>query len=226
MPEDDAPPPAAPRPEAPEASPPRRVSFIDRRWFTAERLQIIANVLTVVVAVAAIALSVWEGYENRLHNRLSVLPHLDSSISTLRDGPADSTWTMIYALENTGLGPAVLHSIRVFRDGALLFDGRRQGEAMSYGDVREDLRALPFPIVSDLTNELRVGEMLEARESHLLIRFEVATAESLGRYPPEVVRAEVMDRYSFVFCYCSVYGENCDVTSVSAPPPAGRVCEF
>lgn len=40
------------------------------------RLRNIANLLTAVVAVAAILLSVWEGIENRRHSRLSVLPHL------------------------------------------------------------------------------------------------------------------------------------------------------
>jgi len=41
------------------------------------RLQIASNLVTLLVAVSAIGLSVWEGCEARRHNRLAVLPNLD-----------------------------------------------------------------------------------------------------------------------------------------------------
>lgn len=220
MPEADAPPPAAPRPDPP----PRRASFIDRRWFTAGRLQILANVLTVVVAVAAIALSVWEGYENRRHNRLSVLPQLENRTSTHREAP-DTLYTLRYALANTGLGPAFLTNILIFREGELIFDG---AESRSYTDlngIRSELDALPFPAMGIWVHQRRAGEMLEAGEMHLLFRLLVPPADSLGRSGPDVVR-EVMSRYSFVFCYCSVYREDCGVATLSARPPPGEYCHL
>ena len=85
------------------------------------KTQTIANLLTILVALAAIGLSIWEGRENRLHNRLSVMPHLERIESTLRKGLADSTFSVKYAMYNSGLGPAVLHDVLVYKNDSLLF---------------------------------------------------------------------------------------------------------
>lgn len=50
--------------------------------------------------------------------------------------------------------------------------------------------------------------------------------DSLDRGAPEIVQDDVLEQRSFVFCYCSVYGEDCDVTYLGAEPPVENVCGF
>ena len=65
------------------------------RWF--------AHAAPGLVAPAAIGLALWEGYENRQHNRISVVPKLDG----VRD--VDMTaQSFELALLSRGLGPAVV----------------------------------------------------------------------------------------------------------------------
>jgi len=198
-------------------------SVSPRKRFASERLKMMANTLTIIVALSAIALTVWEGMENRLHNRLSVLPHLEDAGSTIREGTEDSTYTLTYALANTGLGPAVLQNILIFRDGEPVFNAVQSGRSVNFSDLLAELQELPFH-VSSLTHGRRADELLQAGAEHLLIRMEVPLVDTLDRWTPGIVHARVMNHYSFVFCYCSVYGDNCGVTYLSAAPPSGEVC--
>ena len=207
-------------------TPAKKTSVSSGKRPRADRLQLLANTLTILVALAAIALSLWEGLENRLHNRLSVLPHLERSESTLREGAEDSTYTMIYALRNSGLGPAVLENILLFREGEPIFNAEESGGFLPYEAMLAEIRALPLDVSASLTHSRHAGQMLQAGERHLLFRFEVSVVDSLGRWGPGAVRSEVMDRYSLVFCYCSVYGENCETTYVSVAPPSGEICRW
>lgn len=189
------------------------------------RLQTMANLLTIMVAIAAIGLSVWEGRENRLHNRLSVLPRLERVQSVVRDGLEDDTYTMTYGLENSGLGPAVLQKVLVYIDGETVFESTRSEEYFDFADMLSDLNALPFQ-VGTFTHGRAAGEMLQAGKEHLLFRFDVAKEDDDGEtWTPGIVRDQVIDRYSFVFCYCSVYGENCGETFLGAKPPSNS-CSF
>src|SRR5688572_25654309 len=76
--------------------------------------QQLQSLLVLVIAVVAIVLAAWEGLENRRHNRLSVQPRLGGEYSSGRQG--DSQYVRI-AVENTGLGPAVIKSFRMYLDG-------------------------------------------------------------------------------------------------------------
>jgi hypothetical protein len=61
-------------PDVPDDPPPwSEAASSDRPW-----LQILSNYATILIAVSAVVLSVWEGCEMRQHNRLSVLPRLDA----------------------------------------------------------------------------------------------------------------------------------------------------
>ena len=74
------------------------------------------SLLTLVIAVVAIGLAVWEGAESRRHNRLTVKPKVAGAINTGRDNRGEYV-TM--SIESTGLGPAVINTFRVYFDGAL-----------------------------------------------------------------------------------------------------------
>ena len=187
-------------------------------------LQRIANVLTLVVALAAIGLSIWEGRENRLHNRLSVLPYLQQYVITIRDGLSDPDYRITYALKNTGLGPAVLKELYMYVDDELTFEGREEGQYIGFREVRAALQSSPYPITGLYTHGRFVGEMLEAGEEHIMFYFDVPAADSSGRYLPGIMKSEIVGRYSFVFCYCSVYGDNCKSQYLGSPPPESNVC--
>lgn len=124
------------------------------------------NVLTILVALAAIGLSVWQGYEFRMHNRLSVLPQLEPSMSTI-NVPGDTMFVR-YEVANTGLGPAVLANVVVFYDGERIYDTQAMEAHLSFRAIRAELDALPF-LAGALTDGYRRGQMIPAGADQLLI---------------------------------------------------------
>jgi hypothetical protein len=72
----------------------------------------IVAVSSLVVALAAVAVTIWQGMLTRKHNRLSVLPRLRIDF----DHPTGGE--VVVTLMNTGLGPAVINSYEVRVDGA------------------------------------------------------------------------------------------------------------
>lgn len=206
------------------------------------RMETLANVLTAAVAIAAILLSVWEGVENRRHNRLSVLPHLEpqevtlASNSSIEDGrfllPSglDSLFTVSYAMENTGLGPAVLQNILVYQDGDKVFDAAQSDETYFPGQMKDNLRQLPFP-VGTTQQPYSVGQMMKAGEPHVLLtafaRYPWLNRDSLEHVNPlEMMKREALAQRSVVVCYCSVYEEDCEQVHFGAAPPEADVCGF
>jgi len=75
---------------------------------TAERITAIA---TVIIAVAALWVAVWQGCETRRHNRLSVKPHL----TFLYKKAKGSDFIGLF-LFNKGVGPAIVDSFEIYVD--------------------------------------------------------------------------------------------------------------
>jgi hypothetical protein len=66
-----------------------------------KQLQVLTTFVTLVVAVTAIALSVWEGYETRKSNRLTVQPYLKSNSVTAYSRTANGiTGELTHELES------------------------------------------------------------------------------------------------------------------------------
>jgi len=202
------------------------------------RLQNLANLLAIAVGVAAIGLAVWQGYENRRFYRLSVLPHLEqheadwgtpqpilSEYFLFPDG-TDSVYAVGYSVANTGLGPAALRDFLVYRDGEVVFAAAASGERYTFSDVKADLNRLPFPTLK-LNFGYAAGQLLAEDEIHHLISvgvpMEAVDEAALDRPVTEIVK-DVLETYSFVFCYCSVYQSDCGTTYVGAEPPVERAC--
>ncbi len=187
-------------------------------------LQVLANILTIIVALAAIGLSIWEGRESRRYNRLSVLPHLEASEEMIQQA-SQRRYAITYGIENTGLGPAVIKNLTVFRDGQQIYDALAEGGQFSFNGFLDEVNALPFPTGS-FVHTRGAGELLATNTIHVLFRLYVPEGDSLPGWPPGTVRDEVINRYSFLFCYCSVYDENCGEVVVGVKPPAGAQCTF
>lgn len=213
------------------------------------RTDIVVSVLTIVVALAAILLSVWEGLENRRHNRLSVLPHLEPfEADYTSDTPInikyfrllsnmDSLHALSYGLENSGLGPAVIENVVVFKDNQLIYDARQPGNGSSLQALRREIRELPFA-VNFLQHPYSKGDMLKAGDIHDFVALGIpfdrsnraplvsaGKGDSLGRSPLAIVKDDILETYSFVFCYCSVYGTDCKTAYLGTEPPAST-CRF
>lgn len=205
------------------------------------RLETIAHLLTAAVALSAILLSVWEGLENRRHNRLSVMPHLESIEASYASASPieleyfrmlsslDSLYAVSYALKNSGLGPAVLQNMLVFHGDTLVYDTAEDASDFFFSDVEGAVNELPF-VTSVLKHPYGVGAMLKAGEIHdflaVGIPMSAVDADTLDRWPPRIVIEDVLETYSFVFCYCSVYETNCDAVHLGGDPPVEKACGF
>ena len=149
-----------------------------------------------IVAMAAVGLAVWEGLENRRHNRLSVVPNVDA----VREFDMRAQ-TFTFTLMSSGLGPAVVRDMRVYVDDELVFDKDSTGE-FAYEAV--------YPVVG--------GKNLDVWDSyyddgHYLLpdnRYDLLRVEPRSDDGERIENfRDMADRINVVVCYCSVYGDQC-----------------
>ena len=170
----------------------------DRQSDNGGLLQRLQPLLTLLIALAAIGLAAWEGLENRRHNRLSVKPRIGAEIDSGRDGSGEY---IRMSIESTGLGPAVIHTFRVYFDGVLqdTHDGPDtsvwQSALEAFGTSGTQINA----------RGIGRGYYLPAGSRHLL--FEARRPRSDATAPP---LASNLGRLALQICYCSVYQTDCD----------------
>ena len=83
--------------------------FIELNW------QVVTGISTTVIALCALALSIWQGIQTRRHNRLSFRPHL----TTWSNRDAEKGFYRI-ELINNGIGPALIEEFLVKVDGKVI----------------------------------------------------------------------------------------------------------
>lgn len=206
-------------------------------------LQILANYATIVIALSAVVLSLWEGCEMRKHNRLSVLPNLDVTGTRLvlgegeqvRYGGTPETMTersyvLKVGIENTGLGPAVFEKALVYRAGedTALAETKQEGDVVSFRDANSLGKRIRdrFSGIDNRLDAFEQGTLMKAGDKQYLYESLIpvsAVPDTLDALPLNRV-PEMISEYSFVVCYCSVYGEDCDQEHIGAAPPDGA-CE-
>lgn len=152
----------------------------------------ITSFAAIIVAVAAIAVSLWQGIDNRRHNRLSVKPKLQIVFRADPQGDAE------IILRNDGLGPASIRNFEVKLDNKLL-------DKVSLSAIFElvrimELDSVPFtfdPIVN--TTTIRAGDQANI----LVFKYD----ESIDM--PSIVRIlrEHVNRLDLYIEYESMYGE-------------------
>jgi hypothetical protein len=165
----------------------------DRRW--------LRQIAPGAVALAAILLAVWEGFENRRHNRLSVVPNVDASRNfDMRGQKFDM------GLLSSGLGPAVVQDLRIFVDGRMVYDKHSEHD-FAWTEIFPLYRGKNMDIWDDYHVE---GEFLIPGQ-----RYDLFRVEPRG---PDVAHIEnfreLADRISVVLCYCSIYGDQCATETV------------
>ncbi len=83
-----------------------------------KHMEAIVSIAAVVIALAALVVSVWDRVETRYHDRLSVTPNLTYSEDFSLGRPKE----VGIALSNAGIGPAVVTSFAIYVDDNLVTD--------------------------------------------------------------------------------------------------------
>jgi hypothetical protein len=183
-------------------------------------------------------LSVWEGCETRQHNRLSVLPNLDAGVKQLslekgevvdlggtEETMAERTHYLEIRVENSGLGPAVFEKAQLFRAGAdtVLYETQEEGDVLNIYRAEPLVRRIraTFPDAARFTGALEQGIMMKAggAQPFLQMGIRASTVPDTLSVSPQRRLLKMIGQYSFVVCYCSVYGEDCDQEHIGADPP-------
>jgi len=116
-----------------------------RRWY-AEPETFIA-LAALVVSVSAVAVGLYEAALQRHHDRAEVWPHPEIEVFTKSTGAE-------IVLENTGIGPAIVHSVVVS------VDGRPQHNWREVLRLLNGAEPLPFSNYSTVQHGLRPGDRL------------------------------------------------------------------
>lgn len=164
-----------------------------------------------ILAASAIVLAFWEGMENRNHNRLSVLPKLDTSESY--DTHA-SKRTYSLAVYSSGLGPAVINSTYSFYDGKQVFPIQNRN---MWQTIREELNSKKLLV--EQSYNVSKGEFLPAGSSRKVLTVSVPLkSEAENNFQSAI------DNIGVIICYCSVYGDNCSDFHIGKTP-SSKFCE-
>ncbi len=155
-------------------------------------LETIAYIATTVIAVCALALSIWQGVNIRTHNKLSFRPHL----SIWQEG-ASIEYDFSISIENNGTGPAM------FTDYIVNLDGKKQ-----QGDSHEHLTNIfrnIFPgFEYDLNTSFYDNSYLMPSGTKQLL---MAVKFNPERMPPMAFIDQMMDRIDITIKYNSLYND-------------------
>lgn len=155
--------------------------------------------LTLVIAFAAIGLAIWEGAENRRHNRLSVQPRLGAEINTGRDTAGEF---VSMSIENTGLGPAVVTSFHIY------FDGVRQDTVTAGGRMPWQSAIDAFAAAGAHINAHAFGTDYYFPAGRQQILFQAVRPK--GETRANAALADILTRLALQICYCSIYDSDCE----------------
>ena len=146
----------------------------------------ILSLSAIIIAVASIFISVWQGIESRNHNRLAVRPALDIVYSTVNK-------SFGFKVKNNGIGPAVLTK------RTLLFKGK-EIDWYNHKDLtaaRESLQAMSGMNFSIL----RENSTIPVGEEYNLLLFSSDTLNGM------TAKEKIFDSIGFKLEYQSMYGE-------------------
>ena len=86
-------------------------------------VELTLSISAMIIAIASITISIWEGSTMRKHYHLSVMPRLNNSF-TVNDSSSTINASAIFTITNNGLGPAVILSREYFVDGNKIDDSK------------------------------------------------------------------------------------------------------
>ena len=86
-------------------------------------VELTLSISAMIIAIASITISIWEGSTMRKHYHLSVMPRLNDAF-TVDDSSSTNNASTIFIINNNGLGPAVIVSREYFVDGNKIDDSK------------------------------------------------------------------------------------------------------
>ncbi len=148
----------------------------------------IVSVSAIVIALASIIVTTWQGIETRKHNRLSVRPKLEIVFESGKGHFG-------YVVKNNGLGPAIITGKKIFVDGEEInyrgFSGLSDFIEKLNLDNRDLSHGAIFPGKSFMNGEVQY-----------IVNFEMTEKDD-----PEKLLPEIYKRVGFEITYESMYGE-------------------
>jgi len=152
--------------------------------------EIVVATVAVIISFAALILSLWEGRERRLHDRLSVMPRLTFSTQVALGTPPIGVF-----VSNKGAGPAIVRSFTILVDGKAMAQDDFGGWQQAVGRLNIGGQWASF-------HSLEVGDALIVGDTSFLL-------EEDG--PPDLqheIRIKTaIERLSVQIVYESVYGD-------------------
>jgi len=150
----------------------------------------IVSFSAIIVAVASIFISTWQGMETRRHNRLSVRPKLEIHFYINKQDFG-------YSLHNNGLGPANIIDHKVFLNDVEI--SSNDSPSSWYDILLDSLKLNNVPISF---SAIWPGATIKASEKRNLLRFELKGLDSLQIDP-----IDISNKLSFEISYESMYSE-------------------
>ena len=151
--------------------------------------QTITSICTIFVAVVALFVAIWQAHAIRVHNRLSVKPHL----GFIRDvNDINKEGKLI--IENKGFGPAIIKGFEVQVDGKEISQHDINTLSQKVHEFDQNFKVRFF-------SELGVDQAIGAGEHRelLIIRTDKIQA-------PDII-FKALCRINIVIKYESIYGE-------------------
>lgn len=160
-------------------------------------LELIFGIAGTIIALGVAITTIWQGFLNRRHNRLSVKPILIITRITVTGEKAD------ILLKNTGIGPAIICHIKFFVDGIVIDQNLRgpaiaEDRAVNVAVSKIGLRADRYRLF-----ELFPQESLSTGEEQSLIQ----SMDAIKDDPSLTKIQKAFDKLSIEIEYESIYKE-------------------
>ena len=163
-------------------------------------VELTLSISAMIIAVASITISIWEGSTMRKHYHLSVMPRLNDTFS-VDDSSSTNNASAFFSINNNGLGPAEIISRDYFVDGNKIDDSKNHFSV-------KILEALNFDNTAG-TSFQSISKGLTISTGDNLKVFGLYFSNRKSFYKQ---RMKLHDRLSFIIRYESLYGEQYEVS--------------
>ena len=163
-------------------------------------VELTLSISAMIIAVASITISIWEGSTMRKHYHLSVMPRLNNSF-TVNDSSSTNNASAIFTINNNGLGPAVILSREYFVDGNKIDDSKNHFSVILDSTLNFDNTA------GSRFSSIPKGTTISIGENLTVFGLFFSNRESFYRQ-----RMKLNDRLSYIIKYESLYGEQYEVS--------------
>lgn len=148
----------------------------------------IVSFSAMVIAIASIVVTIWQGIEIREHNRLSVRPKFEITFEAGKNNFG-------YVLTNNGLGPGIITGKKIFVDGEEIHN-------TGFSGYDEFIKKLDLGKYKVNHTGIYPGKTIRANEKINIIRFYLTENDDLESLLPKIYR-----RAGFEISYVSMYNE-------------------